>query len=119
VFCATYVDDQDRPGAVALVDAAFAAYAGGALALASCRGARVAVRAAELDPTLDDGFREVMNVLAALLNAPGATHYRLRAVTADPPDDVRALLDQPALRGDWFVGVEGYGSGRLSFLTVA
>ncbi len=118
VFLATYIDDEGRPGAVALVDAAFAAYAGGALSLSSCRGARAAVRSAELDPVLDDGFREVMNVFAALLNAPGATHYRLRAVTAEPPDDVGPILASSAMRGDWFVGVEGYGSGRISFVAM-
>ena len=116
IFYATYIDDEDRPGAVALVDAAFAAYAGGALAMSSCRGARAAVRASELDPVLDDGFREVMNVFSALLNAPGATHFRLRAVTAEPPVDVEVILTSCTMRGDWFVGVEGYGSGRFSVL---
>jgi hypothetical protein len=116
IFYATYVDDAGRPGAVALVDAGFAAYAGGALAMASCRGARAAVRESELDPTLDDGFKEVMNVCAALLNAPGAAHYRLRAVTAEPPEDAAQILSGHSARGDWFVGVEGYGSGRFSIL---
>lgn len=116
IFYAAYVDDDGKPGALALVDAGFAAYAGGALAMASCRGARAAVRAAELDPTLDDGFREVMNVCSALLNAPGATHYRLRDVTAEPPADFATILAAHSARGDWFVGVEGYGSGRFSIL---
>ena len=67
---------------------------------------------------LVEALHEVVNVLSALFNTPGAPHsklHRLYAPGEDLPGDVVGLL--PSLnRLDLAIEVAGYGKGRISLV---
>jgi hypothetical protein len=66
-----------------------------------------------------ENFREIVNILASLLNSPKTSHLRLAGVHVIPgdlPDGVASLMERPEFRRDFGVQIEGYGAGRLSLL---
>lgn len=69
---------------------------------------------------LDEFFREVVNVLAKLLNSPTSPHVVLAEVDAVPgqvrADAARVAL-RPPVRVDLGVQIEGFDSGRMTLLT--
>ncbi|HEV7861234.1 MAG TPA: hypothetical protein VGR20_00985, partial [Acidimicrobiia bacterium] len=66
-----------------------------------------------------ENLREIVNILARLLNSPKTSHLRLAGVHVIPgdlPDGVSSLVERPEFRRDFAVQIEGYGTGRLSLL---
>ena len=66
-----------------------------------------------------ENFREIVNILAQLLNSPRTSHLRLagvHVVPGDLPDGVSSLVARPEFRRDFAVQIDGYGSGRISLL---
>jgi hypothetical protein len=78
---AVYQDDQGRTRAVAVMDLAMSAYAGAAIGLLPVGAAEVAIEERDLSPVMQENLGEVLNVLAALLNAPDCPHVKLTSVT--------------------------------------
>ena len=117
VAVAVFVSPVLSITAICVLDLAAAAYTAGALALLPPGGCQDAVEEdGELTPLLVEALHEVVNVVSAVLNTPGAPHSRLDRLYApgeDLPGDVVGLL--PSLnRLDVAIDVPGYGRGGMS-----
>jgi hypothetical protein len=119
VAVAVYVDPQMAVNALCLMDLGAAAYTGGSLALLPPGGCQDAVEEdGELSGMLLEALHEVVNVLAALFNTPGAPHSKLHKLYgpgADLPGDIEGML-AAFNRIDLDVEVQGYGKGSLSLV---
>jgi hypothetical protein len=119
VAVAVYVDPQMTINALCLMDLGASAYTAGALALLPPGGCQDAVEEdGELSGMLVEAVHEVVNVLAALFNTPGAPHSKLHKLYApgeDLPGDIVGML-AAFNRIDLVVDVQGYGKGNLSLV---
>ena len=119
VAVAVYVDPQMTINARCLMDLGASAYTAGALALLPPGGCQDAVEEdGELSGMLVEALHEVVNVLAALFNTPGAPHSKLHKLYApgeDLPGDIVGML-AAFNRIDLAVDVQGYGKGNLSLV---
>ena len=119
VAVAVYVDPQLHVNALCVMDLAASAYTGGALALLPPGGAQDAVEEdRELTGMLVEALHEVVNVLSALFNVPGAPHsklHRLPAAGEELPGDVAGMLAN-FTRIDLAVEIPGSGKGGLSLV---
>ena len=115
---AEYCTDDGRVGAICLVDAEFAIRTAGALTLVPPAAVADNLRKGDVAESLEN-FREIVNILAQLLNSPKTSHLRLAGVHVVPgelPEGVSALVARPEFRRDFAVQIEGYGAGRISLL---
>ena len=119
VAVAVYVDPQMAVNALCVMDLGAAAYTGAALALLPPGGAQDAVEEdGELTSLLVEALHEVVNVLSALFNTPGAPHSKLHKLYApgdDLPGDIAGMLAN-FNRIDLAIEVPGYGKGALSLV---
>ena len=119
VSVAVYVDPHLAVNALCVMDLGASAYTGAALALLPPGGAQDAVEEDhELTGMLVEALHEVVNVLAALFNVPGAPHsklHRLYAPGEDLPGDIVGMLAN-FNRLDLAVEVPGYGKGGISLV---
>jgi len=119
VSVAVYVDPQMAINALCVMDLGAAAYTGAALALLPPGGAQDAVEEdGELSGLLVEALHEVVNVLSALFNTPGAPHSKLHKLYApgdDLPGDIQGMLAN-FNRIDLALEVPGYGKGALSLV---
>jgi len=119
VAVAVYVAPDMSVNALCLMDLGAAAYTGGALALLPPGGCQDAVEEdGELSTMLVEALHEVVNVLSALFNTPGAPHSKLHKLYApgeDVADDLAGML-AGFNRIDLDVEVQGYGKGSLSLV---
>ena len=116
---AVYVDPQMGINALCVMDLAASAYTGAALALLPPGGAQDAVEEdGELSGMMVEALHEVVNVLSALFNTPGAPHSKLHKLYApgdDLPGDIAGMLAN-FNRIDLALEVPGYGKGGLSLV---
>ena len=119
VAVAVYVDPQMHINALCLMDLGAAAYTGGALALLPPGGCQDAVEEdGELSGMLVEALHEVVNVLSALFNTPGAPHSKLHKLYApgdELPGDIAGQL-AAFNRLDLVIDVPTYGKGALSLV---
>jgi hypothetical protein len=119
VAVAVYVDPHMAINALCVMDLGAAAYTGAALALLPPGGAQDAVEEdGELTSLLVEALHEVVNVLSALFNTPGAPHSKLHKLYApgeDLPGDIASMLAN-FNRIDLAIEVPGYGKGALSLV---
>ena len=119
VAVAVYVDPHMAINALCVMDLGAAAYTGAALALLPPGGAQDAVEEdGELTGLLVEALHEVVNVLSALFNTPGAPHSKLHKLYApgeDLPGDIEGMLAN-FNRIDLAIEVPGYGKGALSLV---
>ena len=119
VSVAVYVDPGMAINALCVMDLAASAYTAGALALLPPGGCQDAVEEdGELTSMLVEALHEVVNVLSALFNIPGAPHSKLHKLYVpgeDLPGDVAGLLAN-FNRIDLAIEVPGYGKGGLSLV---
>jgi hypothetical protein len=119
VSVAVYVAPDMSVNALCLMDLAASAYTAGGLALLPPGGCQDAVEEdGELSPMLVEALHEVVNVLSALFNIPGAPHSKLHKLYA-PGEEVAADLAGMLAgfnRIDLVVDVQGYGKGALSLV---
>jgi len=105
--------------ALCVMDLAASAYTAAALALLPPGGAQDAVEEdKELSPMLLEALHEVVNVLSALFNTPGAPHSKLNKLIPDgeePPGDIAGML-AGFNRIDLAIEVPSYGKGAISFV---
>ena len=116
---AVYQDDQARTRAVAVLDLRMSAYAGAAIGLMPVGAAEIAIEEGDLPPVMQENLYEVLNVLAALLNAPDCPHVKLTSVThvgGSPEAEVAAHATAVGRRLDLEVTVPQFGTGRLSIV---
>jgi hypothetical protein len=119
VSVAVYVDPQMRINALCVMDLAASAYTGGALALLPPGGCQDAVEEdGELSGMLVEALHEVVNVLSALFNTPGAPHSKLHKLYApgdDLPGDIAGAM-AAFNRLDLALDIPTYGKGALSLV---
>ena len=119
VSVAVYVDPQMAINALCVMDLAASAYTGAALALLPPGGAQDAVEEdGELSGLLVEALHEVVNVLSALFNTPGAPHSKLHKLYAPGealPGDIEGLLAN-FNRLDLSIDVPTYGKGAISLV---
>jgi hypothetical protein len=119
VSVAVYVDPNMAVNALCVLDLAASAYTGGALALLPPGGCQDSVEEdGELSGMQVEALHEVVNVLSALFNTPGAPHsklHRLYAAGEDIPGDIAGML-AAFNREDIAIEVPGYGKGAISFV---
>ena len=119
VSVAVYVDPQMNVNALCLMDLGASAYTGSALALLPPGGAQDAVEEdGELSGMQVEALHEVVNVLSALFNTPGAPHSKLHKLYApgdDLPGDIEGMLAN-FNRIDLAIEVPGYGKGAISLV---
>jgi hypothetical protein len=119
VTVAIYTAPDMSVNALCLMDLGASAYTAAALALLPPGGAQDAVEEdKELSPMLLEALHEVVNVLSALLNTPGAPHSKLNKLVADGdevPGDIVGML-AGFNRLDLAIEVPGYGKGAISLV---
>ena len=105
--------------ALCVMDLGASAYTAGGLALLPPGGCQDAVEEdGELSGMMVEALHEVVNVLSALFNTPGAPHSKLHKLYApgeDLPGDIAGML-AAFNRIDLVVEVQGYGKGGLSLV---
>jgi len=119
VTVAIYTAPDMSVNALCVMDLGASAYTAAALALLPPGGAQDAVEEdKELSPMLLEALHEVVNVLSALFNTPGAPHSKLNRLVADGeeiPGDIAGML-AGFNRIDLALEVPGYGKGGLSLV---
>ena len=118
---AVFADDRQRTVVVALLDLPLCGAAGGALGLLPQAGVTAMVEDNDLSEVLLENLDEVVNILSVLFNVPGAPHAKLHKLYAPGdllPNEVRAYASVLGFRLDLAVAVAGYGSGRLSIISL-
>lgn len=118
---ATYSTDHDQAVAVAVADAAFANRTGAALVLIPPGKADEATEEGDVPEMLGENFHEVVNIMASLLNAEESAHVRLTSVIpvdGPVPEDVKHVLERQVKRRVFYVNIDGYGRGSISFMLV-
>jgi hypothetical protein len=119
VTIAIYTAPDMSVNALCLMDLGASAYTAAALALLPPGGAQDAVEEdKELSPMLLEALHEVVNVLSALFNTPGAPHSKLNKLVPDGedvPGDIAGML-AGFNRLDLALEVPGYGKGAISFV---
>jgi hypothetical protein len=101
------------------MELAASAYTAGGLALLPPGGCQDAVEEdGELSGMMVEALHEVVNIVSALFNTPGAPHSKLHKLYApgeDLPGDIAGSL-AAFNRIDLVVDVQGYGKGGLSLV---
>jgi len=119
VTVAIYTAPDLSVNALCVMDLAASAYTAGALALLPPGGCQDSVEEdKELSPMQLEALHEVVNVLSALFNTPGAPHSKLNKLVKDGedvPGDVAGLLAS-FNRLDLEIEVPGYGKGAMSIV---
>ena len=119
VTVAIYTAPDMSVNALCVMDLGASAYTAAALALLPPGGAQDAVEEdKELSPLLLEALHEVVNVLSALFNTPGAPHSKLNKLVPDGddvPGDIAGML-AGFNRLDLTLEVPGYGKGGLSLV---
>jgi hypothetical protein len=119
VTVAIYTAPDMSVNALCVMDLGAAAYTAAALALLPPGGAQDAVEEdKELSPMLLEALHEVVNVLSALFNTPGAPHSKLNKLVPDGeevPGDIAGML-AGFNRLDLTLQIPGYGKGGLSLV---
>jgi hypothetical protein len=119
VAVAVYVAPDMAVNALCLMDLGASAYTAGGLALLPPGGCQDAVEEdGELSGMLVEALHEVVNVLSALFNTPGAPHSKLHKLYA-PGEEVAADLAGMLAgfnRIDLALDIQGYGKGAISLV---
>jgi hypothetical protein len=119
---AVYVtDDQEVIGAVVVCELPLAAHLGGALGRVPVDEVERSLAGRGLSPDLAENAHEVLNVVAAAFDSPGAPALRLQRVHAvgeQLPAEVARTLTYVVRRVDLQVQVVGYGGGRFSAISI-
>ena len=119
VTVAIYTAPDLSVNALCVMDLAASAYTAGALALLPPGGCQDSVEEdKELSPMQLEALHEVVNVLSALFNTPGAPHSKLDKLVKDGeavPGDVAGLLAS-FNRLDLELEIPGYGKGAMSLV---
>ncbi|SOD95277.1 hypothetical protein [Blastococcus haudaquaticus] len=119
VSVAVYVSPDMSVNALCLMDLGASAYTAGGLALLPPGGCQDAVEEdGELSGMQLEALHEVVNVLSALFNTPGAPHSKLHKLYAPGEEVAPDLAGMLAAfnRADFAIDIQGYGKGALSLV---
>ncbi|TFH70702.1 hypothetical protein [Cellulomonas sp. HD19AZ1] len=116
-----YVDRLLGLKAICLMDVPLSAYVGAAIGLVPAPTAQESAVSLMLEDFLEENAREVLNVVASLMNSEGTPHVRLDAVCSPRealPHDAKPWVRAYVRRLDLDLTVDGYGSGGFSLLVI-
>ncbi len=117
---ADYVTESGATGALVSADLVGTAILGAALTMMPSNLVEtVRERGVLAEPTIQENFAEVANVIAQLFNSRDTDHLRSNGVHRSDgglPEPVAALVARPAARRDFACTVEGYGNGRVALV---
>ena len=118
VSVAVYVSPEMAVNALCLMDLGASAYTAGGLALLPPGGCQDAVEEGELGGMQVEALHEVVNVLSALFNTPGAPHSKLHKLYAPGEEVAPDLAGMLAAfnRVDLAIEVPTYGKGAISLV---
>ncbi len=116
-YVAVYEGRDGAPLAVLVADLTFAASSAAALAMMPARLVEEAKKEGKLQDSLFDVFREVANILSALLNTAHTPHVVLRRVVISPAelDDTERAVLVAERRLTQIVEIKGFGTGYCAF----
>lgn len=117
----TYIDDDDVPVSLAVIDRGFAAHLGAALTLIPPGTASDAAATGDFSKEIMDNVREVLNILSRILMDGTSPHLRfaeVRMTRGDLTGPEQAVMDGIAARLDMRMEVPGYGGGLCSLVTL-
>ncbi|MCB1754028.1 MAG: hypothetical protein KDJ38_00815 [Gammaproteobacteria bacterium] len=116
---AVYIDDNDQPVCACTCDFPFTAYAGGALTKIPKAGAEEAANNGDFSEMMLSNLNEVMNICSRLFMSSKTPHLRLDKTYGTPdeaPETVTGMLSGTLAKAGFQVKIDGYGSGKLSFV---
>jgi hypothetical protein len=119
---ATYVDAAGTLIFVVLIDVAFLASAGAALALIPLPLVTEAVRTGKPSEGLVENAYEVLNVAASLFNDVEGTpvHVKVERLMTGPLDaELAKRIVKPGARFDRDIAIPGYLEGKVSFIALS
>lgn len=117
----TYIDDNDVPVSLAVIDRKFAAYLGSALTLVPPATAEASASSGEFSDIVIANVREILNILSRIYMEGTSPHLRFaetRMTKGDLTPAEQSVLDNTAARLDMKMEVPGYGAGLCSLLTL-
>ncbi len=115
---AGYQSDDGAYLVTLVSDVNFAAACGGAIGMISPEVVEEIAKEGEVTATVRDNFKEVANILAALLCGDTWAHVRftdLHLSQEDAPEEMRRVTSNPTRTVSFDVAFERYGVGRASF----
>ncbi len=103
-----------------LCDVPLAASLAAALSVVAPAAVKDCVSAGGLEPSLQDNYVEVMNVLARYVSASGRRFALARVVCppAPAPEDILVMAQGSDEKRELSAEVEGYAGGRIAFCTL-
>lgn len=114
-YAAVYRRDDKSVAAACICDSRMALASGAAIGMMPADEAQAELETTgTLDGDLYEFFREVVNVLAKLLNSPSTPHVVLSEILVVPgevPKDVADVVLSPRIRMDIAVAVNGFDPG--------
>jgi hypothetical protein len=117
---AIYTGSDGKIVGVCVCDLEFAAYAATALCLIPPATAKVSISSRQLELSLVDNLREIMNVCSQLFVAPDSGRITLHSVTLAgqcASEDAKRIVSAPSQKCGMKFSIEGYGNGKLSLVT--
>ncbi len=117
----TYIDDNDVPVSLMVVDRSFAAFMGGAMTLVPQHSAQEALESGDFPPAIIGNLREVMNIFSRFYMEGSSPHLRfaeLRMTVGELTPAEQSVLSGAADRLDMKMDVPGYGGGYCSLITL-
>lgn len=117
----TYIDDNDVPVSLAVIDRDYAAYLGSALTLVPPATAQASAQSGEYSDVVMGNIREILNILSRLYMEGSSPHLRfaeVRMTKGDLTPDEQRIVDNVAARLDMKMEVPGYGAGLCSLITL-
>ncbi|MDJ0763170.1 MAG: hypothetical protein QNJ97_09305 [Myxococcota bacterium] len=117
-----YITDNDEVDVVAVMNLEFASRMGSAIAMIPSPTAEAKIREQQLNDETKENIQEVFNICASLFNKEDTAHHKFRRIylsqEEDLPPDIQAIIDNPIGRLDLDVDIPGYGTGKVSYLSI-
>lgn len=120
VALALFRTDEPVLEVAVLCDVSLAASMAAALSVVPPGAVKDCVAAGALDPSLQDNFAEVMNVLSRYVSASGRRFSLARVVCppAAAPEEILAAAQGSDEKRELAAEVAGYAGGRIAFCTL-
>lgn len=117
---ATWVTETGEQLYAGFCELSTAAYLGTAMGLRPVGSVKDVLATRALPEMLQGDVREVFNVMSRSFNDCGSIHVKLGQISFPPAPPIPSALQMDAKAGarrDYMLAVQGYGSGRLSFVS--
>ncbi len=117
----TYIDQQEKFGALSLMDLPLGSFTGAALTMIPCATAKASIQTGNLSDEIRENLQEVFNIMVAFFNQGNVPHIRFFELHTTPPgwpDEIDAFLTAAVQHADLDVDIPGYGAGKMSLYAI-